>query len=72
MLNELDADGDGKISFEEFKTHMMGLIEKGNFDLRPNLLDKSSTSKTVTTTEKFVPVPEETSDIDSEDSDGNF
>ena len=35
MMTEIDKNGDGIIDFEEFKTHMQGLVDKGNFNLRP-------------------------------------
>lgn len=39
MMQELDEDGDGKISYEEFKKNMMKMIDKGNYKLRPRTLE---------------------------------
>ena len=36
-MKEIDKDGDGNIDFEEFKSHMLGLLEKGEYKKRPGL-----------------------------------
>ena len=36
-MKDLDKNGDGIIDFEEFKQHMLQLIDKGDFKYRPTL-----------------------------------
>ena len=64
MMTEIDKNGDGIIDFEEFKTHMQGLVDKGNFNLRPQL-KKLGTAEQVHA--RIVAVDAQNSDIDSDD-----
>ena len=45
MLEEIDEDKNGQISFEEFRSHMLKMIDLGNFDLRPHIIEAVETPK---------------------------
>ena len=34
MIQVIDKDGDGEIDFEEFRDHMLQMIQKGDYDIR--------------------------------------
>ena len=71
MLADIDTDQDGNISFDEFKNHMLILIEKGSFDKRPTI-QESSVQSQVNAQQVAVSVPEANSDINNSDSDDEF
>ena len=34
MIQDIDQDGNGEIDFEEFRDHMLKMLEKGSYELR--------------------------------------
>ena len=70
MLADIDTDADGNINFEEFNTHMLKLIEKGSFDLRPTIVE--SGVKSQMEPKQVAIIPEVNSDIDNSQSDEEF
>ena len=54
MLDEIDEDGDGQISYEEFRKHMMDLIASGKYELRNRELQ---TSKAPQKYQSDTPIP---------------
>ena len=71
MLADIDTDQDGNISFDEFKNHMLILIEKGGFDKRPTI-QESGVQNQVNTQQVAVSVPEANSDINNSESEDEF
>ena len=66
-MKEIDKDGDGNIDFEEFKSHMLGLLEKGEYNQRPELKKLESDMNIQAKAIANTGVTEENSDIDSDD-----
>ena len=44
LIADIDKNDDGKITFEEFKEHMMGLIPKGKYDQRNRIRGQTEAS----------------------------